>query len=303
MKLHRTVAIAVAAAALTPAVLLTAPAAYATGTADEKLYSCSDVSQGDYEQKTLKLDQTDANGPVVRGGDWRTFRATVKNIGEKDVSTLGMDVRAWRQVDDEDPVVGKFVTFEYKTGEAGKWTPVDRESGRFVTKGVLKAGQTVTYQLRMRAAADLPKHMEWADVSVGSSFVEQYRFPSGEVVPCTAGETGQNGITIVNASEKPQPKPTPTVTPTKPGPAPSGTATPRPTPTTGTSEPTPEASTPSAKSSANVVTASDRTPSGPGGNLAETGSSDALPTIAMIGGAAVVAGGAAVLITRRRRTD
>ncbi|MEU7162991.1 LAETG motif-containing sortase-dependent surface protein, partial [Streptomyces chrestomyceticus] len=40
-----------------------------------------------------------------------------------------------------------------------------------------------------------------------------------------------------------------------------------------------------------------------GQRLAETGSSDALPTVALIGGAAVVVGGAAVLITRRRRTD
>ncbi|MET9291119.1 LPXTG cell wall anchor domain-containing protein [Streptomyces sp. NPDC003077] len=44
-------------------------------------------------------------------------------------------------------------------------------------------------------------------------------------------------------------------------------------------------------------------PTGNGGNLARTGSSDALPTIGLIGGAAVLAGGATVLITRRRRTN
>ncbi|MEV5595298.1 LPXTG cell wall anchor domain-containing protein [Streptomyces sp. NPDC052496] len=307
MKLRRTVAAAATVAAVVPAVLLAAPAAYATESTGEKLYSCNDVSNGAYEQETLSLVQTDADGPVVRGGGWRTFRATVTNISAKDVSTLSVDVQAWRQVEDENPVLGKFIRFEYRTGQTGKWTPVDTSSpGGFVTNGVLKAGKSVTYQLRLRATADLPKHMTWGDVSVYTSFVEQYRFPDGSVVPCTAGPTGQNMIKIVDPAGKPTPgttKPGPAAgggtkpTPAKPVPAPTAT---RPTGSPKTSA-TPSAS--HAGTASNVVQTSARTTSQASGNLAQTGSSDALPTVALIGGAAVVAGGAAVLVTRRRRTN
>ncbi|OKI02534.1 hypothetical protein A6A06_16070 [Streptomyces sp. CB02923] len=201
MTSRRTAATVVAVATLVPAALLAAPAAYAAEGPGEKLPSCTDVStgSGDYEQKSIDLAQTDADGPLVRGGGWRSFRATVTNIGKKDVSTLNASVSAWRQVDDEDPVVGKFVKFEYKDVRTGKWTPVDRSaSGRFVTNGVLKAGKSVAYTLRLRATADLPAHMTWSDISVNASFVDHYRFPSGEVVPCTAGPTGQNMIRIVD---------------------------------------------------------------------------------------------------------
>ncbi|MFH8347639.1 LPXTG cell wall anchor domain-containing protein [Streptomyces sp. NPDC018045] len=309
MKLRRTAATAVAVAAVAPAALLAAPAAYATEGAGEKLYSCYDVSTayGDYEQKSIKLTQTDTDGPVVRGGGWRSFRATVTNISSKDVSPLSVSVYAWRQVEDEDPVLGRFIEFQYKAGQTGKWTPVDSgASGRFVTNGVLKAGKSVTYELRLRAPANTPKHMTWGDVSVQTTFVDHYRFPDGRVVPCTAGPTGQNGITIVDPAAKPTPGAT------KPGTTPGGATTPRPGPTspaptpprpTGSPTPPVAPSTPRTGASSNVVGVSDQTTSRASGNLAQTGSSDALPTVALIGGAAVVTGGAAVLIARRRRTN
>ncbi|MFH8405932.1 hypothetical protein ACH4FX_14310 [Streptomyces sp. NPDC018019] len=206
MKLRRTLAMALAATALPSAALLAAPTAHAAGATGEQLPSCYDVSTayGDYEQKTLRLDQTDADGPVVRGGGWRSFRATVTNIGTVDVKTLGMSVYAWRQVEDEDPVIGRFIAFEYKNKKTGAWTPVDgNASGRFVTDGVLKAGKSVTYDLRLRATADLPAHMTWGDVSVNASFVDHYRFPTGSVVPCSAGETGQNLVHIADATAAP----------------------------------------------------------------------------------------------------
>ncbi|WP_030666459.1 hypothetical protein [Streptomyces rimosus] len=209
MNLRRALITAVTMAVLPTAALVAAPGAYAAGAgagagaAREQLPSCYDVAttDGSYEQKTLKLVQTDADGPVTRGGDWRSFRATVTNIGSRPVKTLDMSVYIWRQVEDEDPVIGRFVAFEYKSGKNGKWTPVDRgASGRFVTNGVLKAGQSVTYQLRLRATADLPAHMRWADISVDSSFVDHYRFPDGRVVACRAGETGQNKVRITDAT-------------------------------------------------------------------------------------------------------
>ncbi|KAA6222188.1 hypothetical protein CP973_09730 [Streptomyces albofaciens JCM 4342] len=203
MIVRRALTTALAAAVLPAAALVAAPGAYAAGQAGEQLPSCYDVStaSGDYEQKTIKLVQTDADGPVVRGGGWRSFRATVTNIGSTTLKTLGMSVYAWRQVEDEDPVIGGFMAFEYRSQKTGKWTPVDSDaSGRFVTDGVVRAGKSVTYDLRLRATADLPAHMTWADISVDASFVNRYRFPDGRVVSCRAGETGQNMVHITDAA-------------------------------------------------------------------------------------------------------
>ncbi|MFH9426467.1 hypothetical protein [Streptomyces sp. NPDC017529] len=202
MFLRRALTTALAAAVLPAAALVAAPDAYAAGQAGEELPSCYDVStaNGDYEQKTIKLVQTDADGPVVRGGGWRSFRATVTNISSATLKTLDMSVYAWRQVEDEDPVIGGFIAFEYKSKKTGKWTPVDRASSRFVTDGVVKSGKPVTYDLRLRATADLPAHMTWGDVSVNASFVDRYRFPDGRVISCRAGETGQNKIDITDAT-------------------------------------------------------------------------------------------------------
>ncbi|MET9291118.1 LPXTG cell wall anchor domain-containing protein [Streptomyces sp. NPDC003077] len=326
MKLRHTVATAVAVATLAPAALLVAPAAYAAeGTqatqgatrTEEKVPGCETVSTayGDYEQKTLTLNQTDVDGPVVRGGGWRNFHATVTNISNKDVTTLNAAVYTWRQVEDEDPVVASFVDVEYKNRETGKWIPLGYYE-HFVRNGVLKAKKSVTYDLRLRAKADLPAHMTWADVSVEVSFVDSYRFPKpdGRVVPCLGSSTGQKSIKFVNATDKPAPtgKPKPPTTST-PKPSTSATTTPKPTAPvthTPTSSPVPTKPTapvtarPSAPyASPSVVAVAAQFPTGGGGNLAQTGSSDALPTVGLIGGAAVLAGGAAVLITRRRRTN
>ncbi|MFH8747294.1 hypothetical protein ACH4GK_08640 [Streptomyces rimosus] len=206
MKLRRALTTTLAAAVLPAAALVAAPGAYAAGQAGEQLPSCYDVStaNGDYEQKTIKLVQTDADGPVVRGGGWRSFRATVTNISSTTLKTLGMSVYAWRQVEDEDPVIGRFIAFEYKSKKTGSWTPVDSDaSGSFVTDGVVKAGKSVTYDLRLRATADLPAHMTWGDVSVNASFTDRYRFPDGRVIACRAGETGQNPIRITDAAARP----------------------------------------------------------------------------------------------------
>ncbi|MFF2146013.1 LAETG motif-containing sortase-dependent surface protein [Kitasatospora sp. NPDC058190] len=99
----------------------------------------------------------------------------------------------------------------------------------------------------------------------------------------------------------PTPTPTPTQTPTQtPTPTPTQTPTPAPTPSTtpsGTSSATP---TPS------VTPTPSRTPAAPAPAtsapaLAQTGSSDATPMIAAVGGGVLLVGGALVLLARKRR--
>ncbi|WP_206505571.1 LAETG motif-containing sortase-dependent surface protein [Streptomyces chrestomyceticus] len=309
MNLRRTVASAAIAASVLPAAVLTATAAHATEPERpwHDLSSCHDVADavGGYREKTLKLVRTDVGSPVVRGGGWRSFRATVTNVSDKDVSPVWVSVAVYRESEREAPFVSEFIDFEYKSGRDGKWTPVDRNASSFVTAGALKAGASVTYDLRLRAAAELPWYLSSSTVDVSATFLDHFRMPDGRVEPCTAGTDERKTLKVVEPAAEPTPG-----TP-KPGTSPDGgakpePAKPRPTPTasrpTGSATPTAAPATPGAETSATAAAVPARNPSGTSGNLAETGSSDALPTVALIGGAAVVAGGAAVLITRRRRT-
>ncbi|MGW3042878.1 LAETG motif-containing sortase-dependent surface protein [Kitasatospora sp. NPDC001159] len=95
----------------------------------------------------------------------------------------------------------------------------------------------------------------------------------------------------------PTPTPTPTKTPT-PTPTPTQTSTPTPTPTPST--------TPSATPTPSVTPTPSKTPAAPAPAtsapaLAQTGSSDATPMIAAVGGGVLLVGGALVLHARKRR--
>ncbi|WP_395293973.1 LAETG motif-containing sortase-dependent surface protein [Kitasatospora hibisci] len=108
----------------------------------------------------------------------------------------------------------------------------------------------------------------------------------------------------------PTPTPTPTKTPTPTAtptvtPTPTPTVTPTPTPTpTGTPSPT---ATVSPTATATATPAPTRTPApapttpAPVPALAATGSSDATPLIAAVGGGVLLLGGALVLVARKRR--
>ncbi|MER7751767.1 LAETG motif-containing sortase-dependent surface protein [Kitasatospora sp. NPDC097643] len=95
-------------------------------------------------------------------------------------------------------------------------------------------------------------------------------------------------------TQTPTPTPTPTVTPTTtPTPVPTPTVTPTPSTT-----PTPSATpTPSRTATATPTPA----PSTSAPALAQTGSSDATPMIAAVGGGVLLVGGALVLLARKRR--
>jgi LPXTG-motif cell wall-anchored protein len=103
----------------------------------------------------------------------------------------------------------------------------------------------------------------------------------------------------------PTPTPTPTQTPTQ-TPTPTPTQTPTQTPTPA---PTPSATpsgTPSATPTPSVTPTPSRTPAAPAPAtsapaLAQTGSSDATPMIAAVGGGVLLVGGALVLLARKRR--
>ncbi|MFI9364000.1 LAETG motif-containing sortase-dependent surface protein [Kitasatospora sp. NPDC053057] len=91
------------------------------------------------------------------------------------------------------------------------------------------------------------------------------------------------------------PTPTPTPTPTK-TPTPTPTQTPTQTPS---ATPTPS-KTPSATPTPSTTTAAPA-PATSAPALAQTGSSDATPMIAAVGGGVVLVGGALVLLARKRR--
>ncbi|MFI9158620.1 LAETG motif-containing sortase-dependent surface protein [Kitasatospora aureofaciens] len=93
------------------------------------------------------------------------------------------------------------------------------------------------------------------------------------------------------------PTPTPTPTPTKPP-----TPTPTPTPTqTPSATPTPSRTPSATPTPSQTPAAPAPAPATSAPALAQTGSSDATPMIAAVGGGVVLVGGALVLLARKRR--
>ncbi|MET8626120.1 LAETG motif-containing sortase-dependent surface protein [Kitasatospora sp. NPDC004669] len=110
-----------------------------------------------------------------------------------------------------------------------------------------------------------------------------------------------NETKTIEPCHTPTPTPTPTMTPT-PTPTSTPTQTPTPTPTPSTTP----SGTPSATPTPSPTATPSTTPAAPAPAtsapaLAQTGSSDATPMIAAVGGGVLLVGGALVLLARKRR--
>ncbi|WP_432587895.1 LAETG motif-containing sortase-dependent surface protein [Streptomyces sp. HD1123-B1] len=225
------------------------------------------AEDGDYhEDPDLSTTLTGLPSKVVAGSGFHGFGFQVKNDSDRTYKRVDFGVVAATVDADDFEGTGKYLTLQYKDPDTGVWTNIstdDSDPGAgYVGYTDVRPHETLTVDLRLSVAKSAPEGFGYA-ISIGV-----YADDKGNCVFST-GEYYEFDVLAAGS---------------EPGEVPP--AEPKPQ---GGKKPLPE------KPEGN-------TEINPKGSLAETGSSSALPTIALIGGVAMAAGGGAVFVVRRRRT-
>lgn len=226
---------------------------------------CEDVDKN-YEGAKVSADIKGLPGKIVAGDGFHAFELTVTNDAKTTVEGVAFYAEVENYELDESKFLSPYVDLEFKNPETGSWDRIgsDEWAGDyFFYVDKLKAGQSQSVDLRVSIDAKAPAG-------------DAYSFGSGayldniEGQDCIAEGWAQYDFEVLKAgSANPDP----------------GTATPGDNGSKGGSVKKPQGEI------------SDL----PTGNLAETGSSSALPVIGLVGGVAVVAGAGAVFAVRRRK--
>ncbi|NJQ00726.1 LPXTG cell wall anchor domain-containing protein [Streptomyces sp. PLAI1-29] len=205
-------------------------------------------------------------GKIVAGSGWHTFELTFTNPSSSELSEV--DYFAGVGPADENAEYAfdaKLVVLEVFDEDERVWVPVDDGSGHsvgWIGWGDLAGEHSSTFEMRLNVKAGAPVG---AGLTIGAGI---YLDEDGK---CFG--VGENSFDLEIVAPG-----------TKPGNGPG--------PQTGGK--TPVSTTPTEKPSRDDVPQVQ-------GSLAETGSSSALPMIAVIGGVAMAAGAGTILVVRRRR--
>ncbi|MGW2517132.1 LAETG motif-containing sortase-dependent surface protein [Streptomyces sp. NPDC001617] len=225
---------------------------------------CEDVDK-DYAGAKVSADIKGLPGKIVAGDGFHKFKLTVTNDAKTTVEGVAFYAEVENYELDEAKFLSPYVDLEFKNPESGSWDRIgsdDWAGDYFFYVDKLKAGQSETVDLRVSISSKAPAG-------------DAYSFGSGAYLDnvdgqdCIAEGWAQYDFEVLKA---------------------------------GSANPDPGSATPSDNGSKESV----KKPQGevsdlPTGNLAETGSSSALPVIGLVGGVAVVAGAGAVFAVRRRR--
>ncbi|MEW2403351.1 LAETG motif-containing sortase-dependent surface protein [Streptomyces sp. NPDC046862] len=301
MKLRRTLSAAATTAAIVPAALLAATAAHAEGgpSASPSLSATPSATpspsastpapdaaaasraaraepapaptpcrNGPYSAIKLRIEGVP--GTIVAGSGWHTFTLNVANTTGTPLGTVNALVGFGNGQASENGDLQDHSTVQFWDADSGKWQGPDAQT-----------------DLTAHESADLKYRVQIDDKATpGDSYAEaggNYVDPEKH---CTDGTTATVGFDVLAPDAEGG------------GGTPTGSATP-----TRSQTPTPTASTSRSADATPTADASQGATSGPSvnGNLAETGSSSALPMIGAVGGLAVVAGAGAMIVVRRRR--
>ncbi|MEU6377644.1 LPXTG cell wall anchor domain-containing protein [Streptomyces sp. NPDC046909] len=225
---------------------------------------CEELDE-DFSDAKVSADIKGLPGKIVAGDGFHNFKLVVTNDSGTTVDGVAFYAEVENYELDEAKFLSPYVDLEFKNPDTGSWDRIgsdDWAGDYFFYVESLKAGKSKTVSLRVSIDAKAPAG-------------DAYSFGSGAYLDnvdgqdCIAEGWAQYDFTVLKAgSENPDP----------------GTATP----------------------SDNGSKDSVKKPQGdvselPTGNLADTGSSSALPTIGLVGGVAIVAGAGAVFAMRRRK--
>ncbi|MBL1095418.1 LAETG motif-containing sortase-dependent surface protein [Streptomyces coffeae] len=243
------------------------PTGKPTSPTDEPTEPGECTDNGDYnEDPDLSTTLVGLPSKVVAGSGFHTFTFEVKNDSDRTYKRVDFGVVAGTVHLDDLEGTGKYLTLQYKDPDTGAWQNIstdDNDPGAgYVGYTDVRPHETLTVDLRLSVAKSAPEGFGYA-ISIGV-----YADDKGNCVYST-GEYYE--FDVLKAGSKPGEVP-----PAEP--KPQGGKKPLPHKPEGNTEINPK------------------------GSLAETGSSSALPTIALIGGVAMAAGGGAVFVVRRRRS-
>lgn len=225
---------------------------------------CEDLDE-DYSNAQVSADIKGLPGKIVAGDGFHAFELVVKNDSKADLKGVAFYAEVENYELDEAKFLSPHVDLEFKNTETGSWDRIgdDEWAGDyFFYVEKLKAGASESVDLRVSIDTKAPAG-------------DAYSFGSGAYIDnvdgqdCIAEGWAQYDFEVLKA---------------------------------GSSNTDPGTATPSDNGSKDSV----QKPQGsvselPTGNLAETGSSSALPMIGLVGGIAIVAGAGAVFAMRRRK--
>ncbi|MHC3468325.1 LAETG motif-containing sortase-dependent surface protein [Streptomyces sp. 7R007] len=225
---------------------------------------CEDVD-GDYSGAKVSADIKGLPGKIVAGDGFHSFKLVVTNESKTTVDGVAFYAEVENYELDESKYLSPYVDLEFKNPETGSWDRIgdaDWAGDYFFYVDHLKAGKSQTVDLRVSIGAKAPAG-------------DAYSFGSGAYLDnvkgqdCIAEGWAQYDFEVLKA---------------------------------GSPNPDPGSATPSDNGSKDSV----KKPQGdvsdlPTGNLADTGSSSALPAIGLMSGVAVVVGAGVVVAARRRK--
>ncbi|MBM4794028.1 LPXTG cell wall anchor domain-containing protein [Streptomyces sioyaensis] len=230
-----------------------------------------DESDCTVDDAAIKVTVAHLPSKLVAGGGWKGFSVHLANTTDHTLDEVYPVIYAVPTEHMDHPT--SQLDLEYQNPDTGKWTSFDEwTDGQYFGWFQLDGHQTA--ELKMRIRAD-----KGATAGDGFALVAgDYQNKDGS---CGWSKEQWYDFTILTAGSHPG-----TIPPAKPGkhgnkPGPQGGGKP-----VGTAKP---------------KAGMDKLPVT--GNLAETGASSALPTLALVGGVAMVVGAGAVFAVRRRRTD
>ncbi|NUR42954.1 MAG: LPXTG cell wall anchor domain-containing protein [Streptomyces sp.] len=225
---------------------------------------CDELDE-DFTDAKVSADIKGLPGKIVAGDGFHNFKLVVTNESGTTVDGVAFYAEIENYEMDEAKFLSPYVDLEFKNPETGSWDRIGNDEWAgdyFFFVDELKAGKSQSVNLRVSIDAKAPAG-------------DAYSFGSGAYLDnvdgqdCIAEGWAQYDFSVLKA---------------------------------GSENPNPGDATPSDNGSKDSV----KKPQGdvselPTGNLAETGSSSALPTIGLVGGVAIVAGAGAVFAVRRRK--
>ncbi|MFD5423982.1 LAETG motif-containing sortase-dependent surface protein [Streptomyces sp. NPDC127084] len=228
---------------------------------------------GEGEEEWCEITTVDVSlsgfpNKIVAGSGWKQFKLNVKNTGETDIEQL--EAFTFATYEDEyasehNKLIEKYAHFEMKDPESGKWTRdfVGSNNGIFIGTFALDAGKSVAIDLRVKIDKGAPTGDAVSIVAGGDIDDENAGECAFDVEEYMLQVIAAGG----DAGDVDDAKPT--------GDKPKSDVKPQ------------------GESKAIPVT----------GNLAETGSSSALPILGTVGGIAIVAGAGVVFAMKRRKGE
>ncbi|WP_234306677.1 LAETG motif-containing sortase-dependent surface protein [Streptomyces sp. NRRL F-2799] len=219
--------------------------------------------------KDLTTSLSGLPSKIVAGSGFHGFKLNVKNSGKHSYKRVDLGVFAAAMGEDDFSDATQYLTLQYQDPTTGKWNDIsvdlDDDAAGYLGYTDVKAKESFSIDLRLSVDKKAPAGAGFA-ISIGS-----YVDDEGNCVYASDDDFYEFDILAAG---------------TTPGPVDDSAPKPQ-----GGSKPLP-----TTKPAGNTQVV-------PQGHLAETGSSSALPAIALTGGAAVALGLGAVFVVRRRRNE